>query len=259
MPDYPEVLAQNILEDCSVSYDATEDAIYKAQYVANRSRLSKFTGADTTPQHIVFDYGSAVSVDTFVLDREFVITGGSSQLLLQYSDNGADWTSLITLTKAGDLADNSIPVWKTFTAESHRYWRLRLTGLTAAPTIYNAWLGTRIQMTTGPYGPFDPWAEESADNLTRTPGGAAQVSHRYSKRTHRSEWRTLIDSQAALLTTWWTQARKYGRPWWWLMWPDSYSSNTTLYQPVMFVSPSGGREMPLEPTTRSTVIEGIEV
>lgn len=257
--DYPDVLSQNVLEDCTVTYDSVEDAIYKAQYVANRSRLSKFVGEDTTPQHIVFDYGAAVSVDTFVLDRNFVITGASSQLLLQYSDNNVDWTTLLTLTKAGDLATASIPVWKIFTAESHRYWRLRMTGLTAAPTIYSVWLGTRLQLTMGPYGAFDPWAEVSEDVELTNPSGVTQMVHRYSKRTHHSEWRNLIDSQATFLNTWWTQARKQGKPWWFLMWPGSLSGDPTTYQPVLFVSPSGGRSMPFDPTTRSTTIDGVEV
>ena len=257
--DHPDILAQNVLEDCAVTYDATEDALYKAAYVANRSRLSKFLGENITPQNIVFDYGAAVAVDTFVFDKNFTITGGSSQVLFQWSDNNADWTTLVTMTKAGDLASSLLPIWKVFDSVSHQYYRLRMTGLTAAPLIFNVWAGTRIQLDTSPFGNFDPWGALSEDVSQRSPAGVSQVVHRYLRRTFRAQFENLTDAQMLQLDSWWSQAGSAGLPWWFMWKPASYAGDTTTYAPVYLSSPGARRDFPFYRTVRSGVIEAEEV
>ena len=264
--DYPDILAQNRFDDATVTYDATEDTVYKAEYVGNRGRTSKFVGEDTAIQNIMLDLGSALSVDTFVLDKNYSITGSPGSLILQYSDltpptidTDGHWTTLLTLTTASGLTDNTVPSWNVFAAESHRYWRLHMTGIAAAPVIFNVWLGTRIQLDKGPLDGFDPWAEQSMDTPVSTRTGLTQIVHLYSKRKHSAQWRGLLDADMVHFELWWSQAVGSGLPWWFLWKPASLAGDPVVYQPICIVSPNAMRMFPFDASLRAGFTEGDEI
>lgn len=259
--DYPDILAENFLEDGTVTLTGSaEDAVFKAQYAVNRSRVSKFVGDSTDPQAIKIDLGAADSANTFVLDKGWVITGGSATLKVQWSDNETDYTTVATLTAASQLAANTLPVWETFTAANHRYWRILLEGHTAAPTIFSVWLGTRIQLNIGPFGPFDPLLEKSVDVDLRTPAGAGQIVHRYRKRELQASFEILTDTLKADLTLVWTQAVQDGKPFFWLWKPADYASaQNSVTAPVLYLSPNGAHDYPISRTLSAGFLTGIEV
>jgi len=260
MPDYPEILSDNFLDDATATYDSTEDDVYKVDFMADRNRGSKFKGENTTPQHIVYDLGAAASCDTFVLDKDFVITGGSGRhLRLQHSetDDGSTFdTDAVDLNNAA-LATTSLPIWKTFTSVSRRYWRLRLEGISAAPEIFNIWLGARIALTMSPYGNFDPWKEESIDTPLSATGGGFQNVHHFSRRLLSAQFENLSDTQMAFIDSWWNEAGQDGKNWWWLWKPDEYAGSAIAkWAPVYFNSAGLVRDFGFYITQRAGIIEG---
>jgi len=266
MPDYPHILSKNFLEDASITYDKTEDPVYLKEFLADRNRGSKFRGENDTPQHLVFDLGTARECDCFVLDRAFVITGGSGRhLKLQRSatvgtDNGSTWDAdEIDLNNAA-LADNTLPIWKNFTeAVSRRYWRIRLEGLTAAPEIFNVWLGKRIQLTFGLYGDFDPWAERLEGVTVRSDGGGSQAVYYFAMRLLAAQFENLNDAKMTLIDQWWSEAGAKCLNWWWLWSPDSYDgSPDEKSAPVYFNSASMVRKFGFNKSVRYGGIDAEE-
>jgi len=266
MADLPHILAKTFFEDAAITYDATEDGVYVKEFLADRSRLSKFKGENTTPQHLIFDLASAKEADCFVLDNDFVIAGGSGRhLKLQHSatvetDNGTTWdVDAVDLNNTA-LAVTTLPIWKTFTAASRRYWRIRLEGLTASPEIFNVWLSKRIQLTFGPYGDFDPWEKESVDTPTRSSGGGFQNVHHYSFRKFSFPWENLDDAKMALLDEWWLYAGDLGRNWWFLWQPTAYAASPTASNAPVYINSAGmNRKFGFYRSIRQGVINGVEV
>lgn len=265
MSDLPHILAKNFLEDATITYDATEDDVYIPDFLADRSRLSKFKGENTAPQTLIFDLAAAKEADCFVLDKDFVITGGSRRLRLQHSasvgtDNGSTWdTDAVDLNNAA-LTTSTLPIWKTFTAASRRYWRLLLEDITASPEIFNAWLAMRIQLTFAPYGDFDPWEEESVDIQTRSDGGGLQNIHNYSLRKMTFPWENLDDTKMAMIDEWWLYAGSLGRNWWFLWEPDAYAASPAASNAPVYLNSAGmNRKFGFYRSIRTGAINGVEV
>ena len=257
--DYPEILAKNELEDGTVSYDATEDDVYIAAHVADRGRLTKFVGEDTATQRITFVLTAAQEVDTFVFDKNFVITGGSANVALQWSTGNSpySWNTFANIT---DFSDNTLPQWKTDTAVTKQYWSLYFTNLTAAPTVFNVWAGKRIALTTSPQGDFDPYNAESIDAELSNPYGVSHSVHRANKAILDAGFAGLTPTHMTDFESWWTDAGKLGLPWWWLFAPDAYAaaaSSTTA--PLYILSPGARRNFPFSRALRTGNLSGREV
>ena len=148
MAEFPHILAKNHLEDATVSLaedeggaPLAEDSVYRLVHLADGSRLSKWYENDYAEGiRATFAFSSAVEADTWVLDKNFVIPGASATVELQYSDDGIDWTGNVADTIPATL-DSSTIYWRTFTARTKPYWRIRLTSLTGPVSVFNLWLG----------------------------------------------------------------------------------------------------------------------
>jgi len=230
--EYPNILARNAIQSATVTLknsingDLVEDSVFRLTHLTDRSRMSKFKGdGSATEQRIVWSFtdaqvaegGIAQNLNTFVLDKNFTLTGGSAAAYLDYSTT-ANFASYETPVSLTDLDSDSI-YWRTFTAVTRKYWRLRITGLTVAPEIFNVWLGARIILTFGPAGDFDPYEEEIAGEPVHGASGGFQWTQRFRRRVLRANFENLIDSQYDLLDSLWTQAGRDGKNWWWLTWP----------------------------------------
>lgn len=264
MPEFPHLLVKNVLEEAQIGYDKAEDPVYVLTNLTDLSRLSKWEGADDTPQHVTFTFDvPGVDADTFILDRNFNIPGGSGRhLYVQHSANGVDWNDTVVDLNNAALAEVDYIHWKTFTkVENKPYWRLRFIGLTGPPEIYNVWLGERLELPVGPAGDFDPYEEQSQDQLNQNPLGGTQNLHYFSRRILSAWFRNLTDAQMAYFQSWWSNAGKLGKPWWWLTYPTTYVSYPYEddYQPLYLISAGARRSFPFNRAARGGSIEGIEV
>lgn len=258
MAEYPHILSKNLLQDAdSTSLSFTEDSVHRVTHLTDRSRQSSWWGSGTGTHTITWNYSSAQEMDTFVLDKNFTLTGAT--IYFQHSADGVSFTNVVTISGL----DSDDTYWRTFTAVSKQYWRLRITGLTAAPKIANLWAGKRIELTFGPYGEFDPWASEVVgDGATGTSGGH-QYTRRYIRRVLRANFEHLNDTKYALMKQWRTEAGDLGYNFWWLAYPTTRAGDPTDsdYYPVYYNTQGGSVTFPfaLGESTRHGSIEASEV
>jgi hypothetical protein len=140
-------------------------------------RLSTKWISDTaTTQTIIFDFGSTTGTVTVCALMGHVIT--SSAITTIAGDDTNTWTAGTTVET---LTYNTGMIIKYFTGMTHRYWRLKLTGLDAAAQIGRVWLGDYIQI--------DP---SSLDNFTVTKKRDDNVMHGRGRQKYASigeSWR----------------------------------------------------------------------
>ncbi len=218
MSEFPHILSRNLLQEAAtVSSSVAQDAIYRLAHLTDRSRLSEWRGVSGTAQQIVqWNFAAPVQIDTFVLDRGFTLTG-SVVVYFEHSADGVNWTAAVTINAP---ATASI-YWRTFTAVTKQYWRLRITGLSAAPVIQNVWGGKRIELTFGPDGDFDPDEKENIGDPSDGLTGGFQWSQKYTRRVLNVDFDNLTDTKYTLIRQWITEAAEDGLNWWWLTYPSS--------------------------------------
>jgi hypothetical protein len=237
MAEYPQILAENVIEEATVALvgasgeNLEEDPVYRMVHLADRSRLSKWQGHPTAAtQRIIWSCtGGATQVDTFVLDRNFDITGSSPSATLQYADNATGpWTTAKKSNGTDDMVltglDSVSTYWTALSPQTKPHWSLLLQGLDGMlrpPSIFNLWLGKRIELTFGPTGAFDPYEEETVGESVHGAAGGFQRVHRYRRRVMRAGLDNLTDAQYELIDLWWQKAGRDGKNWWWLTWPAS--------------------------------------
>jgi hypothetical protein len=258
MAEFPHILAKNLLEDAAVSLSSdsgaslTEDQVYRLIYLADRSRLSKWYEDDYAGGlRIVFAFSNPVEADTWVLDRNFLIPGSSAAIQLQNSANGTAWNTVDTISAP---LDTGKVYWRTFSAQSRAYWRFRLTSLAGPVSIFNLWLGKRIELSFGPYGDFDPYEEEIVGEPVYGSSGGFQWTQRFRRRVLRVEFANLTDTQYALIENWWSQAGRDGKSWWWLTYPVTRPDD-----PLYLNCEGSGKRFAFSQTVRYGALEAREV
>ncbi|MBW7996016.1 MAG: hypothetical protein FVQ81_05465 [Candidatus Glassbacteria bacterium] len=230
MAEYPHILAENFLENATVSKEGfTENPVYKIEYISDLSRMSKWQGGNSATQRLIWTLVDGPRwADTFVFDRNSDITGSSPSVGLYHADSaGGPWTQ-VKLDDDSDLVinqpDSDTIYWKTLTPVEARCWSVLLQGLdgmTRTPSIFNVWLGSRIELTFGPFGDFDPYEEEVTGESLHGASGGFQWTQRFRRRVLRAAFENLTDSQYGQLSVWWNQAAARGKNWWWLSFPTS--------------------------------------
>jgi hypothetical protein len=239
--------------------------VYRITHLTDRSRLSKWQGRpDKAVQRLVWSFtDGARQIDTLVLDRNFDITGAVPAITLQYADSGTGpWTTARKSNGVDDVIlsspDSASIHWIALTPQTRQHWSILIQGLTdmqRPPSVFNLWLGKRIELTFGPSGAFDPYEEETVGENVHGAAGGYQRVHRYRRRVLRAGFDNLTDSQYELIDQWWQQAGREGKNWWWLTWPESRPED-----PLYLNCESGVKRFGLyRGATRSGTIEAWEV
>ena len=265
MAEFPQILAKNIFENATVGGAGfTEHPIYKIEYIGDRSRMSKWQGSSVSSiQRIIWSIiGGAQTVDTFVFDRNFDLTGQIPKVTLQYADSAAGpWTAAKKEDGFTDMIlsapDSSRVYWQPLEPLTKGHWSLLLEGLSGMqrpPSIFNVWLGSRIELSFGPYGDFDPSEEEVVGEPVHGAAGGFQWTQRFRRRVLRAGFENLTDSQCELLDRWWSEAAGAGKNWWWLSFPQSAPDD-----PLYLNCEGSARRFAFVNSVRHGVIEAREV
>ena len=199
---------------------------------------------------MVWAFTAPVQADTFVLDKNFVLTGSVTVYLQYAAASGGPWSTAVTI----NAPDSAVIYWREFTAQTKQWWRLRITGLTAAPEIFNVWLGKRIDLTFGSYGDFDPKEEEVIGDAAEGASGGFQWTQRFRRRRLRADFQNLTDTQFALIEQWWTEAGRDGKNWWWLTYPTSEPTD-----PLYLNCQGAARKFAFNHAVRYGILEAVEV
>jgi hypothetical protein len=154
-------LANNTV-DAAVITASTENAQYPASNIQDDRRTKSFRSTSNT-DNLVFDLGSSQAVDHFAIVANWQNGFGVSTLTLE--GNATDswgspaFTTTITMDTTFDVGI------KSFTSESHRFWRLVMTSTLGYCEVSNIFIGTADQVTTNGVG--YGWAYTNKD-LKRT-------------------------------------------------------------------------------------------
>ncbi len=112
----------------------------------------EFWKADALPATWRIDAGSAVSVDYIGVASHTLATEGAS-VKPQWSDDDAAWNDIENISAHAPTDDG--PILFLFAAESHRYWRIEVTGSTV-PSIGVVFIGVALAMPRPIYGGHSP-------------------------------------------------------------------------------------------------------
>lgn len=107
---------------------------------------------DALPATWRIDAGAAVSVDYVGIARHTLGTDGAS-VKPQWSDNDSVWNDITGIAAHAPADDGQILF--LFAAESHRYWRIEVTGSTI-PSISVVFIGVALAMERPIYGGHSP-------------------------------------------------------------------------------------------------------
>ena len=150
------ILHDNVIE--GITPTATNEVTdFEGFNVNNWLLYNSWKAGVTGTQDLVFDLGSAKSVDAFAIYGHNLFTEGCS-LTLSWSTDDIGYTDAVA---AFVVADDGI-IFKTFSSQSKRYWRIRITNCTVDALFSVASMGVLTVLPNGQYDGFAPplWSEE---------------------------------------------------------------------------------------------------
>lgn len=219
---------KNILEDGTVTVSPAENASYPAYRLYDRllGRLFKF-GSAINPSTIHVDQGTApIEIDTLIMPTGHNLTGLT--LTLEYSDNNSAWTTAKSWSQSGNTQ-----IEQSFTASTHRYWRLSIASPSTAPQIGELFLTKSYTWDRNPdeldrkiYPIFNVQRIEDASGIPRFyKAGESKRNYEYVLSKISSTHRTAIVS----LNTEWAGKNPF-----WMKDPDSTLIFGELVAPLDF-------------------------
>lgn len=119
-PNNPRIGWHSVVENASASASSSATG-FPVTNLQNDLTFLHWRASSAAAQTITFTLSAAAEVDYLGIARHNLGTIGASYAL-EYSDNGADWTTAIAATTP---ADDGIIVHE-FAGSSHQYWRLSL-------------------------------------------------------------------------------------------------------------------------------------
>ncbi|MBE7415078.1 MAG: hypothetical protein HS130_07590 [Deltaproteobacteria bacterium] len=165
----PVILYDNRLNDGTP--EATSEATGTS--VLNLRDLRTYTfwqAANTDEQTIIIDCGVPRPVDCLGIAGHNLGSIGAT-IDLQWCPNelwGGDRETVMSLTPENDKS-----ILRCFTQEWKRHWRLRITGMSAAPKMAVLMFGQRLQFPYPPESPYIPFKESSEAETSRSKAGHA--------------------------------------------------------------------------------------
>ena len=136
---------------------------FDAQNVANWNLYDFWQGTSLTQNIVNFDLGAAASVDSFACYAHD-LPDFSGTVKFQWSNDGSTgWTDVIGTVTPTD----KVPIFKTFTAASKRYWRAVFDTTAGAPTIGIIAFGAHLEFQKGWRQGFKPIGLLNVKNRTQ--------------------------------------------------------------------------------------------
>ena len=142
---------ENRLEDATLTA-SSEAAGYPVSRIATGVLGDSWKAAAGGPQWVKAAYGSAVAIGYLALFAHNLDEVGAS-VMLQHSDDDVTYTDALG---AAITPTNKQMIFRLVSAGSHAYWRLNITGASAAPYIAFASIGQALALPKGPRVGFAP-------------------------------------------------------------------------------------------------------
>lgn len=127
--------------------------------VANGNTWQFWQPTAAASQTMVFDLGSAKTVDYFLIASHNFDEELSGDVVFAYSDDNSSYTTAFTLDDA-DVTDDGVIMVNTV-SRSHRYWRFTIPAASADLKIAAIYIGQLLQIEQAVY------SSANSPNLTR--------------------------------------------------------------------------------------------
>lgn len=164
-------LIGGFLSDLASTSASSTASGYDSDNVVMLDRTSLWKASASGAASITLDLGSAKTVSAIGLANHNggAWTGGK----LERSSDNSNWTTVVSFTSMVTGED----YFHTFTGASYQYWKVSVTGSTAAMQIGVFYLGTPITLT------YNPWVGQSTEDVYNVETATAQ-----SGQTVTEEW-----------------------------------------------------------------------
>jgi len=188
----PQILYDNRLEDGTPTATQT-DSGYDALNLKDWRTYTYWQGTGTSPYYLTVDCGNAKTADTLAILSHNLYTIGATIYLECSSDN---FSGDITEALAGFAPATDKIIYKNFTSQSKRYWRLKITFTgTKSPRIGILCFGDRITFPYSPEVPFDPTPETvQAESNVSQAGNLLGAVVDYLEVNPKPQWKDLDPS-----------------------------------------------------------------
>ena len=176
----PTVLFKNVFASgiLSASSEATG---YPKENILDESTV-KYWQPTSRPATISVDYGTTTTVDALAVVAHNLWTCGCS-VRLQTSTDGVTFTDALAVVTPTD----NTTILQLFTPITSRYFRVRITGGTANPSIGCILLGSRFTFPAGVKAPYTPvWLSQQYELLTSTTLGGQFLGNKVLRQGGRT-------------------------------------------------------------------------
>lgn len=174
---------RNILGQVGQVLTATSTAAgFSVNNLYNMKEVDSWKANDTTdPCYVTVDTNAcALTVADYVAFIGHNLGTINAAVTLQWSTDASSWTDLFT---AVALRNDKAFLREFTNPGSKRYWRLKITGHSAAPQISILAFGLKTELDYASSS-FDPHAEDVEANINLTQGGCVAGVHTlYSERS----------------------------------------------------------------------------
>lgn len=162
----PCILYDNRLNDGFVSANYTG-----AGNGANLKDLRTYTyweGSGVSVHYVTVNCGSPIAANGLgIIGHNFASIGAVISVECSSDNFAADITvALVGFVPASDKA-----LFKKFTSQTKRYWRLKMSGMSAAPRMAVLMIGTLLEFPAYLHGGFDPAPEQINSRSKRSKTG----------------------------------------------------------------------------------------
>jgi hypothetical protein len=194
----PVILATNLLPLGTLSASSAA-AGYYVESLSDGLEYTHWKANAGGSQSVTLDLGAGNAQAASALGiKKHNLKTVSATASMESSDNGADWTTRL----AGFAPATDKAILKTFASATARYWRINMTGCTAAPQMAVTVVGPRIDFPYPPDSPFVPSEEGIEGETNRSKLGVfLGVTVRWKTFRVRAKWsnltRTWLDANLA--------------------------------------------------------------
>lgn len=245
----PYILYDNRLDDGTPTATTTASG-YSVLNLSDWRSYTYWKAGSTATQYITVDAGSAKAADSLAIISHDLFTRGASISVECSSDNfGAD----ITVALAAFAPTSDKAIFKTFTSISKRYWRLKITGLTAACFMGILVIGARLTFNRYLTEEFDPIGEEPVgESLESVQGQPLGSVVSFVKNNSKISLRIISDSwfTNTFKPAWDNHISKF-KPFFFVWNFTNFPTDIRL----MWLSPGQRLEAPYEGLTRKFSLE----
>lgn len=218
---------------------------YDVDNITDWRPFTLWKGTGTSTQYLTKDAGAVFTANSFALMGHDFFTQGAT-IVIQYSTDNFAADTNDAFTPFAPTSNRAL--YLSFTSQSKRYWRLKITSYTAAPFLGILRIGERltfpIAMDT------DNWDSEAykikGSSQTAETGNHLGTTVKYKKLRLRPKWTELDSSWVdGDFKTFWDNSGSLLKKFFWIWNSVNYSSEVYLCS----IPPGFNKRFPFQDTT----------